>query len=88
MPLARFKPFDRQFEFRIREAGAGLPFSRTLVVLVVHLPRDVDDIGDLVLDFLEFRIVKSLAEAALEFLARELHVALPLPYLRSWRPPA
>ena len=81
--LARLEPFDRQLELRIGETRPGLPRARALVVLVVRLPRDVDDVSDLTLDGLERRIEEALAQPALEFLARELDVPLPLPHLNG-----
>src|SRR4030095_7494800 len=61
------------------------PLARTLVVLVVRAPRDVDDIGDLPLDGCEFRIEEPLAQPPLEFLARELDVTLALAYVDGHR---
>ena len=61
-----------QLEIRIGETGSGLSSARALVVLVVRLPRDVDHVGDLPLDLLEFGVVEPLAQTTLEFLAGEL----------------
>src|SRR5690606_12083553 len=54
------------------------PLARALVVVVVDVPRDVDDGRDLRLDRLECRVVEALADSALELLPAELYVALPL----------
>jgi hypothetical protein len=45
--FARFEPFDRQLEIRIRETRPGFSRARALVVLVVRLPCDVDDVRNL-----------------------------------------
>jgi len=54
-----------------------------LVAYVVHLPRDVDDVGNLPLDRLELGIEEPLAEPAFELFAGELHVTLTLSHLDS-----
>jgi hypothetical protein len=46
------------------------------VILDIAPPRDVDDAIDLRPDAVEGRIVEALAESPLEFIARQLDVAL------------
>ncbi len=62
-PIARFEPLDRQLEVGIGEPGAGLPRARALVVLVVCLPGDLDDLGNLTIDVLEERDRRNVGAA-------------------------
>ncbi len=79
--FARVEPFDRQLEIRIGETRPGFSRARAFVVLVVGLPRDVDDVGDLLLDLLELGIVEPLAQTTLELLSGELDIPLALAHV-------
>jgi hypothetical protein len=79
---AGLQPLDGQLEAGIGEAGAGRAGARTLAILVVAVPRDVDDALDLAAHRVEGRIVEPLPDAPRELLARELDVALARPHPR------
>jgi hypothetical protein len=86
--FACFEPLERQLEFRISEARPSFSLARALVVLVVRLPREVDDIHKLRTDPVELGIGKALTEPTLEFVACQLDVSLTSPHVHhSFDPP-
>src|SRR6188474_1602897 len=74
---ARFEPLDRELQLRIREALTCRPLERALAIVVVHLPRDIDDALELRLHGVERGITEPLADAPCELTVRELDVTLP-----------
>jgi hypothetical protein len=79
--LARLEPLDWQLELGAGEAVSGFSLARALAVLVIRLPGDRDDVGNLALDVLELRVVEPLAQPALELLAREPDIPLTFPHV-------
>jgi hypothetical protein len=80
--LPRFEPLNREGELRVGKARTGLSRARTLVIFVVHLPRDVDDAIDVRASGFEQRVVEAFAIAALEFGAAQVDVTLARSRLR------